>query len=42
MIVQCNQINPWVFGSPYFGSWGHKFIIPDDQINKFKSKKKIE
>ena len=33
--------DPWVFGSPYFGSWGHKFIIPDDQINNIQKSKYI-
>ena len=25
--------DPWVFGNPYFGSWGHKYIIPEEQLN---------
>jgi hypothetical protein len=24
--------DPWVFGNPYFGSWGHKYKIPKEQL----------
>ena len=33
--------DPWVFGSPYFGSWGHKYTIPNEQINNIKKSKYI-
>ena len=33
--------DPWVYGSPYFGSWGHKFTIPNEQINNIKKSKYI-
>ena len=22
--------DPWVYGNPYFGSWGHKYQIPKE------------
>ena len=33
--------DPWIYGSPYFGSWGHKYLIPDEQINNIKNSKYI-
>ena len=31
--------DPWVFGNPYFGSWGHKYIIPKEQLENIKKSK---
>ena len=31
--------DPWIYGNPYYGSWGHKYKIPKQQlenINKCK------
>ena len=31
--------DPWIYGNPYYGSWGHKYKIPKEQlenINKCK------
>ena len=28
--------DPWVFGNPYFGSWGHKYCIPKEQLENIK------
>ena len=33
--------DPWVFGNPYFGSWGHKYQIPKEQIENIKNSKYI-
>lgn len=33
--------DPWVFGNPYFGSWGHKYHIPNEQLNNIKKCKFI-
>ncbi len=33
--------DPWVFGKPYFGSWDHKFIIPNEQLDNIKKSKYI-
>ena len=33
--------DPWVFGNPYFGSWGHKYKIPDEQLDNIKNSKYI-
>lgn len=29
--------DPWVYGNPYFGSWGHKYNIPSQQIENIKN-----
>tara|TARA_B100000315_G_C14545839_1_gene573178 strand:- start:665 stop:1597 length:933 start_codon:yes stop_codon:yes gene_type:complete len=29
--------DPWISGSPYFGSWRHKYEIPKDQIDNIYS-----
>ena len=31
--------DPWIFGNPYFGSWGHKYKIPKDQLINIKNAK---
>ena len=33
--------DPWVFGNPYFGSWGHKYKIPNQQLENIKNSKYI-
>ena len=33
--------DPWVYGSPYFGSWGHKYSIPSEQITNIQNSKYI-
>jgi len=33
--------DPWVFGNPYFGSWGHKYKIPKQQLENIKNSKYI-
>ena len=33
--------DPWVDGNPYFGSWGHKYLIPSEQINNINNAKYI-
>ena len=33
--------DPWVFGNPYFGSWGHKYKLPKEQIENIKNSKYI-
>ena len=33
--------DPWIEGKPYFGSWGHAYSIPEDQINNIKASKYI-
>ena len=33
--------DPWVFGKPYFGSWGHKFKIPNNQLANIKKSKYV-
>ena len=33
--------DPWLFGNPYFGSWGHKYKIPKEQIENIKNSKYI-
>tara|TARA_B110000027_G_scaffold129099_1_gene150264 strand:+ start:94 stop:1434 length:1341 start_codon:yes stop_codon:yes gene_type:complete len=33
--------DPWVYGNPYFGSWGHKYQIPIEQLNNIKKSKYI-
>ena len=29
--------DPWVYGNPYFGSWGHKYNIPKQQIENIQN-----
>ena len=29
--------DPWIDGNPYFGSWGHKYQIPKEQVNNIKN-----
>lgn len=31
--------DPWVHGNPYFGSWGHKFVIPKEQLENINNSK---
>ena len=31
--------DPWLFGNPYFGSWGHKYTIPKEQLENIKKSK---
>jgi len=31
--------DPWIFGNPYFGSWGHKYSIPSEQLDNIKKSK---
>ena len=31
--------DPWVYGNPYFGSWGHKYTIPSEQLDNIKNSK---
>ena len=33
--------DPWVHGNPYFGSWGHKYKIPKEQIQNIYNSKYI-
>ena len=33
--------DPWVLGNPYFGSWGHKYKIPKEQLENIKNSKYI-
>ena len=33
--------DPWLDGTPYFGSWGHKYQIPDEQKNAIINSKYI-
>ena len=33
--------DPWVFGKPYFGSWDHKFKIPNKQLDNIKKSKYV-
>jgi len=33
--------DPWIFGNPYFGSWGHKYLIPKEQLENIKNSKYI-
>ena len=33
--------DPWVFGNPYFGSWGHKYQIPKEQLENIQNSKYI-
>ena len=31
--------DPWIYGSPYFGSWSHPYEIPKQQIENIKKSK---
>ena len=31
--------DPWLLGNPYFGSWGHKYKIPNEQMDNIKKAK---
>ena len=33
--------DPWIYGNPYFGSWGHKYKIPKEQLENIKNSKYI-
>ena len=33
--------DPWIYGNPYFGSWGHKYEIPKNQLENIKNSKFI-
>ena len=33
--------DPWIYGKPYFGSWGHKYKIPKIQLENIKKSKFI-
>lgn len=33
--------DPWILGKPYFGSWGHKYEIPKNQLDNIKKCKYI-
>ena len=33
--------DPWIFGNPYFGSWGHAYQIPKIQLENIKNSKYI-
>lgn len=33
--------DPWVYGNPYFGSWGHKYEIPSEQLENIKKSKYV-
>lgn len=33
--------DPWILGNPYFGSWGHKYKIPNQQLENIKNSKYI-
>lgn len=33
--------DPWIDGNPYFGSWGHKYNIPNEQKNNIINSKYI-
>ena len=33
--------DPWVFGNPYFGSWGHKYKIPKEQLENIQKSKYV-
>ena len=33
--------DPWIYGNPYFGSWGHRFKLPPEQLNNIKKAKYI-
>ena len=29
--------DPWIDGEPYFGSWGHRYAIPAEQLAHIKA-----
>ena len=31
--------DPWIFGNPYFGSWGHSYKITKPQLDNIKNSK---
>ena len=33
--------DPWIKGKPYFGSWGHKYQIPEAQLENISRSKFI-
>ena len=33
--------DPWIYGNPYFGSWGHNYEIPKEQLDNIKKSKYI-
>ncbi len=33
--------DPWILGNPYFGSWGHKYKIPKQQLENIKNSEYI-
>ena len=33
--------DPWINGKPYFGSWCHKYKIPNQQLDNIKKSKFI-
>ena len=33
--------DPWIDGNPYFGSWGHKYQLPSEQIKNISDAKYI-
>ena len=33
--------DPWIEGTPYFGSWGHPIHIPQEQIDNIQKSKYI-
>jgi len=33
--------DPWVYGNPYFGSWGQKYKIPREQLENIKKSKYV-
>lgn len=33
--------DPWIVGNPYFGSWGHKYKIPNQQLENIKKAKYV-
>ena len=33
--------DPWILGNPYFGSWGHKYKIPQQQLDNIKNSKYV-
>ena len=33
--------DPWLYGNPYFGSWGHKYKIPQNELSEIINSKYI-
>ena len=33
--------DPWIEGKTYFGSWGHPYSFPEEQVNNIKASKYI-